>query len=77
MMARRFLKYSTNTKNTPSGSSTGRTFGGIIFSRASQDENISKINEEKTNKIENLRVIIKNLITKCNNFQIKIMIIFK
>ena len=55
----------------------GRTLFGITFSRASQDENINKVNKEKNKKIENLRIIIKSLILKCNNFQIKIMIIFK
>ena len=67
-------------ENTPSGggqSLHGMTSFGIIFSRASQDENINKINKEKNKKIENLRSIIISLILKCNNFHIKIMIIFK
>lgn len=66
-------------ENTPSGggqSLHGMTLFGIIFSRASQDESINKINEENK-KIENLQSIIKSFILKCNNFHIKIMIIFK
>tara|TARA_B100000530_G_scaffold41890_1_gene23924 strand:+ start:467 stop:628 length:162 start_codon:yes stop_codon:yes gene_type:complete len=37
----------------------GMTLFGITFSRASQDENINKVNKEKNKKIENLRIIIK------------------